>query len=136
VITLTTASAKAKREDYHGKGLIDRSRSCLEDGDFGPIEKIHQTKCENRKLHETGWTVAEIAKQYNLSIRHTERIIAESPTEIIKHSKSSGVKWKRKHLAERNIEIRRLKKAGMPVDEIAGKYKICAATVWAVCRDK
>jgi Mor family transcriptional regulator len=129
---------KAKMKGYDGKCLDCPFPQCLEDGDVPSTyqETITARNKEIRQLYETGWTVAEIAKQYSLSVRHTERIIAESPTEIIKHSKSSGVKWKRKHLAERNIEIRRLKKAGMPVDEIAGKYKICAATVWAVCRDK
>jgi DNA-binding NarL/FixJ family response regulator len=98
-------------------------------------ETITARNKEIRQLYETGWTVEEIAKRHDLSPRHVDRVIAESPAVIIQSSKVKNVKWKRAHLAERNQEIRKLKKAGVPVDEIAGKYGVCTATVWAVCRD-
>jgi DNA-binding NarL/FixJ family response regulator len=131
---------KAKAAGYLGTCLPSEEYpegcpfpQCLEDpGVPSPLQEENTKRnTEIKHLSETGWTADKIAKYAGLSERHTQRIIsgdAETGNRPYKRHR------KRKDLAQRNEEIRKLKEQGVPVDEIAGKYGICTATVWAVCR--
>jgi lambda repressor-like predicted transcriptional regulator len=128
-----TGCVKAKAAGYHGKCLDCPFPQCLEDPGVLPPQREETIKrnAEMGQLSETGWTVEQISKHAGLSARQTQRIISgESETGNSPYKRHR----KRKDLAQRNLEIRKLKKEGMTIAELSIKFGLCDKQVWAVCR--
>lgn len=129
-----TGCVKAKIRGYHGKCLDCPFPQCLEDVGVPTVleEETIKRNTEIKHLFETGWTTENISKYAGLSERHTQRIISgESET----GNRPYKIHRRRKDLAQRNEEIRQLRKGGATIEELSIKFKLCDKQIQAVCRD-